>query len=589
MVMVMKFKNISVILTVCLSVLSVQMNAQEIAPTVVVNRVYEGSIVDAVKPSSQMAVPDSVTRFDLDFKYSVFDKPYSSAGEFNPFLLTMEPESMTQKPSKLYLKAGAGYPVYPTVDFIWTPAFDRGFRMNVYAQHRSYIGAYRAFKPEAVLSDGIVLSRWTEHGGDNALWNGYDFKTRAGMDISYDWVEGKAWADVSYYGLASRDFYKDRFYDGLDVNLGVASKPSKRGLSYDLSADYRFAEDKVRYKTSNGYVGEHDFSLDGRIGHNVTEGQKMIFDVELDVAAYSIDGMTPLAGMFSMVPHYVYKKNRWSVDAGIRVSKMFRSADAGDLYSAKEQVIYPDIKASFEAVKDAMKIYAGLGGGSGMCTYSSLLEENRHLDMSFGHGIWPVLDNYVERLSASFGFRGRISSIFSYDLYASYHNYSNAPMDAVVVGMIPAVSEPRYLPGLGYASYQKFSAGLDWCLKSESFRFDGGVKYNHVWDVDRFDGLFMPSPLEANAEIEYNWCGRIYAGVDCDFAAGRTGGVLYEGQTYTARIPGWADLGVYFEIAANNSLSFWVRGGNLMNMTIQRSPLYAEKGVNFTAGICLNF
>ena len=78
--------------------------------------------------------------------------------------------------------------------------------------------------------------------------------------------------------------------------------------------------------------------------------------------------------------------------------------------------------------------------------------------------------------------------------------------------------------------------------------------------------------------------------MDCLFATGRQGSVIDQllSQTYEARIPGYADLGIYFEYAATRSLSFWLRGGNLLNMTIQRNPVYAEKGVNFTVGICLN-
>ena len=56
-----------------------------------------------------------------------------------------------------------------------------------------------------------------------------------------------------------------------------------------------------------------------------------------------------------------------------------------------------------------------------------------------------------------------------------------------------------------------------------------------------------------------------------------------------AKIPGYADLGINFEYAFNRRISLWARGGNLLNMTIQRSPLFAEGGINFTAGICLNF
>ena len=56
---------------------------------------------------------------------------------------------------------------------------------------------------------------------------------------------------------------------------------------------------------------------------------------------------------------------------------------------------------------------------------------------------------------------------------------------------------------------------------------------------------------------------------------------------YDAVVPGFADLGLTAEYAPNRKLSFWLRGGNLLNATVQYTPLYAEKGINFTAGICL--
>jgi hypothetical protein len=64
--------------------------------------------------------------------------------------------------------------------------------------------------------------------------------------------------------------------------------------------------------------------------------------------------------------------------------------------------------------------------------------------------------------------------------------------------------------------------------------------------------------------------------------------MLQDNSAYESVIPGYADLGVYFEYAASHILSVWARGGNLLNMTIQRNPIYAEKGINFTVGVCLN-
>ena len=49
---------------------------QNLNPTVEVTNAYQGGASSIAKPAQQMAVPDSVTRFNLDFDYSVFEKPY---------------------------------------------------------------------------------------------------------------------------------------------------------------------------------------------------------------------------------------------------------------------------------------------------------------------------------------------------------------------------------------------------------------------------------------------------------------------------------------------------------------------------------
>ena len=46
---------------------SYSLGAQDLDPTVVVRRAYEGKLVESNKPQLDMQVPDSVTRFDLDF------------------------------------------------------------------------------------------------------------------------------------------------------------------------------------------------------------------------------------------------------------------------------------------------------------------------------------------------------------------------------------------------------------------------------------------------------------------------------------------------------------------------------------------
>ena len=168
--------------------------AQNLDPTVEVNRAYEGKLMEVHKPSLDMAVPDSVMRFDLEFDYSVFESPYESSYEFNPYLLSMKPSAATQAPGKFYLRAGAGYQLHPELDLVWSPVLSerKGFSMDVYARHRSYVGKYSSLLPD----DEMVIGRT---GGQTVP--GYDLDSRAGVDVKYDWNLGKAAFDISYYGI----------------------------------------------------------------------------------------------------------------------------------------------------------------------------------------------------------------------------------------------------------------------------------------------------------------------------------------------------------------------------------------------------
>ena len=64
---------------------------QNLNPTVEVTNAYEGGPSAIAKPAQQLAVPDSVTRFNLDFDYSVFEKPYQGAYEFTPYYAISAP------------------------------------------------------------------------------------------------------------------------------------------------------------------------------------------------------------------------------------------------------------------------------------------------------------------------------------------------------------------------------------------------------------------------------------------------------------------------------------------------------------------
>lgn len=569
------------------------LSAQNLDPTVVVNKAYEGKLFQVHKPSFEMAVPDSLTRFELDFDYLVFEKPYKGADGFSPYELDMQPVAVLKTPKKLYLDLGAGYSLHPTLDLVWSPFGKGPFRMDVYASHRSYIGKYRAFYPAALPEGTVGIERWR---GADADWKGYDFMSRAGVNGSYDAASLAAGFDVSYFGLASKDLMKTRMYDALDVRLGVSSKPgSGKHYKYDVQASYRYAEDRIDHvETGIGGLGEHIVNLDASLGHVLGMAGEVVCDFDIDLAIYDNCDFASVTSQLAMAPRYVLNRERWTVEAGVRLAKVIRPNSSELVFHTRDQIVYPEVKATLSVIPDAMRLYAYIGGGNRLNTYASLLDRNHHVDPLFGIYGHGLLDVTVERVSASVGLEGRIGSGFCYDVRTGYVNYANELFDAIAVvpsgSVSDALSTDMYLPGIGYSACQKYYAAAELRLETDPFRFDGNLVYTNVWGVKDADGLFAPAALTGDFSAVYNWKRRVYAGMDCNFATDRKGSVTYfaEGSEYEARIPGYVDLGVCLEYSCNRRFSVWARGGNLLNMTIQRNPLYAEKGISGTVGICLN-
>lgn len=569
----MKMNILKSLILLVVTVLPVAAAAQNLDPTVVVNRAYEGRLLEVHKPSMTMNVPDTVRRFDLDFDYSVFENPYKGSYEFKPYELLMNPFASSGNMPSFWVKAGAGYTLHPVMELVWTPVKKGDFKMSLYADYNAYFGGFRTFKPEP--EEGVLnLGRWRTENGKTSLWNGYWMKSKAGLQGQYDWQKGHMSFDVGYFGTVAKDTLKSRAINGIDVNLNLASKPrSDVYFHYDIDVDYSMAADRMSFATYDASLTEHDFGFGAELGAVIAGSHHLLFDMGMQVLGYSGEFGVSATEM-SITPHYLMTKGNWNINLGVKLAKLILPEDS-PMYQVKDQVIYPDVTVRYSAFDGALGIYAKAGGGNILNTYTGMVADNPFADIEFGRGS-PLLDATVERISLVLGLDGRISKRFMYDLHAGYSNCKNGLFDTVVS------DGSGYLPGIGYASYNKLYAGLDWDWRAKAVSFNGGIRYAHYTGVPADLPVFLPAVLTGKVDFEYNWNRRIFAGVDCRFSSARKGMI----GTYDAVMPGFADLGLYGEYSFNDKLSFWLRGGNLLNMTVQYSPLYAEKGLNFTAGIC---
>lgn len=568
---------------------------QNFNPTVEVTNTYQGNASEVHKPLLGMNVPDSLLRFDLDFDYEVFEKPYQGAYSFKPYMLNMRPAKDAWRGRQLYLKAGAGYTLHPQFEFVFSPEQSGPFQMSVYASHKSYFGNYHEIKPE--LQDGLY--RMKKSGGK---FGGYDALTSAGFDGRYNWDRTILSFGIGYYGLAAKDSVMSRSYNAFDFNARVRSNnDSESYFLYDIELRGRVANDGLDYKSFSFPEGvsvdkqnENWVLLDGLVGPVVNNSRSILVGFEAESASYSrfYDGNV---GRVALIPSYRFKSGRWNLNLGVKLEFMFRNdADTlsfGKMGGGKGQIVYPDAHISFAAGGN-VALYADATGGSRLNTYSSQISENHHLNPSLLVApvyelITPLVDNTVEKVNARIGVRGSAASSFQFDVNGGVGLYGNALMES---GFFNA--EGDLVPSLTYSDINLIYANVLLGWKSNRVKVDADFRYRGVSfpDKDAMNLGFALPKYSGGLRATYDISSRLYAGVAVEASSWREGKCVsaVSEELAKVRVPGYVDLGVNCGYKFNRKLEFWLESGNLLCQAIQRNPFYAEKGPWVTAGVSLN-
>lgn len=569
---------------------------QNFNPTVEVTNTYQGNASEVHKPSIEMNVPDSLLRFDLDFDYEVFEKPYQGAYSFKPYMLNMRPEKDAWRGRSLYLKAGAGYTLHPRLDFVFSPEQKGAFQMSVYANHRSYFGDYHGVGTE--IRNGFY--RMTKSGGGFA---GHDILTSAGFDGRYNWDKAILSFGVGYYGVAAKDTVVSRSYNALDFNARIRSNTaSERYFLYDVAFRGRVANDKLDYKgfsfpDGKAVDGQNEswFTIDGLVGPVFGGGRSLLVGFECETASYSrfYDGNI---GRIALVPSYRLKSGRWNLNLGVRLEFMFRN-EASDTLCFRNmsggdgQIIYPEAHVAF-AAGNSVELYADATGGSRLNTYSSQIEKCHHLNPSFllsdnAGVLTPLIDNTVERVNAKIGVRGGANSVFRFDVNGGIGMYGYALMESALF-----TANGDLVPSLAYSDVNLIYANVLLGLRLRRFSMDADFRYRSVTfpEKDVLNLGFKLPAYSGGLRMRYDISSRLYAGISAEASSWREGkcASLASTDIATVRIPGYVDLGLNCGYRFNRKLELWLDSGNLLCQTVRRNPFYAEKGPWVTAGLTLN-
>ena len=543
---------IAVFLAAGLGVLSY---AQNLNPTVRITNTYKSGQEDGNKQYADIALPDSLTRFDYHFDYSVFDTPYRGAFEFSPYSVNLRPEAGLPESGRFFLRAGAGYGLHPQLQAVWSPLRKERFNLNVHQDFHGYYGKYRTVRKN--LSD---YPMWTTTG---ERYLGYDFSELGGVDLRYSGRKSDVVFGVDYNGIFTNDEYAVNSFNSIVARLGVKSnKEAWDKLRYDASLTLDFATDALSHPFEDRNLDQGALDLAAALGPKLSDKFGILIDARLKAVKYrGADNFAYSYLGFAVAPHVALTLGPVDILAGVKLD-------------GTSQVHFsPDVRASMKIWEDKIKLVASVTGGTIFNTYS----ETKRDWHWFCPGLAETMTNGWENLNCNFGLQGRISRFLQYKLDGGWASAGNLAMWGVrnVSGVL------RPLLAYRDCNYAYANASLVW--KSAHFDVDGNFRFRKSSLAGSADVFDMPV-ASGDCRVAYNWNRRIYAGVRMEAASPR--GCTVSGVPM--RLAGYVDLGVFGEFRINSKWSVWVEGGNLLNQTVQLVPMHVENGISGTAGISLH-
>lgn len=527
------------------ALLSVTSLAQNLNPEVEVTNDYEARVSEMRKEVLPMLVPDSLTKFGTVVDYSVFETKYRGAYDFIPYEISVTPEARAWDGKRLYARVGAGYPFHPLAKIYYSPRIEGALRNVNRLGFQGYGGSYHS-----------VL------GG--AAFRGYDYNPSAGVDIKWNGRSGAADFELGYNGILTSDYAAKYSFHDFSLNGEVSSQGQAR-VPYMFRIGAAYALDNL-YGATPATLNETSYAIDGTIAPKLSVGTAaIVFDLHSQGSFYSqyfapllVNSITPKARLTVL--------DGLRLDLGVKLSY-------GDSFG-----IFPDVLAVIMSDGAAPDVYASFTGGHHALDYSALKTANHWVNASYFPASPEASINGImvstEKLNARLGIRGSIAGRVQYDLSGGWASLADAVMDAFAPVTSGAPAEMCF----AYADYNMAYAALGLSWASDRFNLDGNFLYRHT-SLEPGEAILGISAAAGELSAVYNWNHRLFAGLR---AKGQTGR-----PSLTWDDPGYLDLGIYAEYEFARGVSFWVQGGNLLNMDIPLSPTHVPAGINITGGICL--
>jgi len=577
-----------------------------IDPTLEVRRDFDAKLAEITKGKLNTSISDSLYRFDLDFNYSVFDKPVKDLYEFSPLPSANLERTNTTRYPQFYARLGANLTSNPFASIKYQPAISPKISLLIYGDHDSFYGKLPLFYNGA---DNILSA------SDNKIVSPYAW-SRIGVKFEYNWEKGLIGLDADYnsdyFGLsgfespASGDFtfkgistdqmsgswirdYLSRKSGVAAVKAYVSSKnPNNNTFHYKAGVSFSSLNDNAKLSVifnstplqSNSFkVTENNLNFDLSLGYGFADHSRIYVDAKYEISKYDI---TPEKTNLEIHPYYIFRYNRWYFELGAKLLQWRNVSMQDGKFRAHLNGF-----ALLELVSNKLWFYAQLDNKYNSASYSRLLSINPYANPT------SHVKNVEQPIITDAGFKGNIANRMSYRIYGGYEKYRNQlffvkddqSLSPILNGFRDTYdNESRIFVG-GELFFKSKAIDAQFLIRATAFETDNikDIHYNY-------------SPLEISGRLRYNWRERIILAADIEyrhktpiFFTSTPADPSIPEPGINSYIPSYAIMDIEATYVVTNNFSFFVRGNNLLNTPFSPIPFYASKGRGIGVGINIKF
>lgn len=560
----MNLKSFRKYIPLVFSLIAIVAQAQDTIGTEVINVVkpYTPSVSDAFKINENPTIIDSLDIEKKEVNYSIFSVPVAST--FTPAkgkATTIE----RKRPEKIFGSyATLGFGNYTSVlgELYTNFEVNRGQNLSLFLKHNSSQGGIK----EVLLDDKFY---------NTALDLNFTADSRF---MNYELGFGVLHQLYNWYGL-STDFPLlapmadnigvDHSYFGASVSAGLAMQDSpfsggNANLSYFGDS---FNSSEIRFVATPEFqfdLGGQDIGTDVEI--NYLNGT---FDRNYQNTVSELKYSYLFAGL---QPYIRFQNETFSLKLGAKaVYAMDLENTENDFY------IYPKVNASVKVVEEYMTVYAGVDGNLEQNSYFNFTQENPFVSPTLL--IAPTDKQY----DAFAGINGKISSVISYNLKASYKNEIKKPF---------FLSNPlAFTPMEGYEFGNSFGLVYDDVTTLKVFGelitdISSGVSIGLNASYFNYSMEFLPEAynlpeLKATLFANAAFTEKLHANFSLFYVGER--------ETEFKTLDAYVDANLRLSYAINDQLSIFAKGSNLFGDSYEKWLNTPVQGIQALAGATYKF